>query len=69
MINCTKLIMNLITVKSVAFIALALSDDGKMGGDSAIECVNEQGVIKPYASLTFVNGSYGAVRENVVCAA
>jgi len=50
------------------FIALALSLDNKMGSDSVIECANERGIVQPYASLTYVNGSYGAARGVVVCA-
>lgn len=48
------------------YIALGLSFDSKMGDDSAIECVNENGVIRAYASLTrAIPQNYGARRGDV----
>lgn len=47
-------------------MAIGLSDDNKMGKDSVIECVNEAGSIKAYASWTEVAlGKFDAPR-NVV---
>lgn len=49
-----------------SYVALGLSDDNKMGKDSVIECVNEAGSIKAYASWTEVAlGKFDAPR-NVV---
>lgn len=39
-------------VDRAAYVAIGLSDDNKMGKDSVIECVNEAGSIKAYASWT-----------------
>jgi hypothetical protein len=53
---------------SAAFIAMALSDDEFMGGDSAIECVNEGEVVKAFTSITrAIPGDYGARRSDIVC--
>lgn len=52
---------------TAAFIALALSDDAYMGDDSAMECVNENGVVKAYTSFTrAIPGNYGARRSEIV---
>lgn len=46
---------------------MALSDDEKMGDDSAIECVNENGIVKAFASYTTaIPNNYGARRSEVV---
>ncbi|XP_049298973.1 putative ferric-chelate reductase 1 homolog isoform X2 [Anopheles funestus] len=49
---------------SPAYVALGLSDDAKMGDDSVIECVPEQGTVNTYASWTTV-GPYGSTRLGV----
>lgn len=51
-----------------AFVATALSNDTKMGYDSVIECVVENGKVKAYASWTTPRGdpSYNASRQGVV---
>jgi hypothetical protein len=52
---------------SAGFIAMALSDDAFMGDDSAIECVNEGGVVKAYTSFTrAIPGDFGAKRSDIV---
>lgn len=47
-----------------AYIAVGLSNDAKMGDDSVIECVPEQGTINAYASWTF-SGPYGVTRQGI----
>ncbi|XP_053677551.1 putative ferric-chelate reductase 1 homolog [Anopheles nili] len=47
-----------------AYVAFGLSDDAKMGDDSVIECVPEQGTVNAYASWTSV-GPYGSTRLGV----
>ncbi|XP_058458577.1 putative ferric-chelate reductase 1 homolog isoform X2 [Malaya genurostris] len=47
-----------------AYIAVGLSNDAKMGDDSVIECVPEQGTIKAYSSWTFA-GPYGVSRQGI----
>ncbi|XP_058054768.1 putative ferric-chelate reductase 1 homolog isoform X2 [Anopheles bellator] len=49
---------------SPAYVAVGLSDDAKMGDDSVIECVPEQGVVNAYASWT-ATGPYSATRTGV----
>jgi hypothetical protein len=50
-----------------AYIALALSEDNLMGNDSAIECVNENGIVKAYTSFTrAIPNNYGARRSDIV---
>lgn len=53
---------------SPAFVASALSNDTKMGYDSVIECVVENGKVKAYASWTTPRGNptYNASRADVV---
>ena len=48
-----------------AYVAFGLSSDAKMGEDSVIECVPEQGTVNAYASWTTV-GPYGSTRLGVV---
>lgn len=47
---------------------MALSEDGKMGHDSAIECVNENDAsVGVYTSITrAVPNDYGARRSDIV---
>lgn len=47
-----------------AYVAVGLSHDAKMGDDSVIECVPEQGTVNAYASWTFA-GPYGVSREGI----
>uniref|UniRef100_A0A2M4A6W7 Putative domon domain of stromal cell-derived receptor 2 n=1 Tax=Anopheles triannulatus TaxID=58253 RepID=A0A2M4A6W7_9DIPT len=47
-----------------AYVAVGLSNDAKMGEDSVIECVPEQGTVNVYASWTTV-GPYGSTRLGV----
>ncbi|XP_055528537.1 putative ferric-chelate reductase 1 homolog isoform X2 [Wyeomyia smithii] len=47
-----------------AYIAVGLSNDAKMGNDSVLECVPEQGTIKAYASWTSA-GPYGVSRSGI----
>lgn len=47
-------------------MAVALSMDDKMGDDSVMECVPEQGTVKAYTSWTSGMPNYGASREQVV---
>lgn len=47
-----------------AYVAVALSNDAKMGDDSVIECVPEQGTVNAYASWTFA-GPYGVSRQGI----
>ncbi|XP_030240233.1 putative ferric-chelate reductase 1 homolog isoform X3 [Drosophila navojoa] len=49
---------------NAAYVALGLSDDGKMGEDLTTECVPENGRINLYSSYTSAN-PYSAVRVNV----
>lgn len=48
-----------------AYVASALSTDEKMGNDSAIECVPEQGQIRAYTSWTYREPNFGVTRDNV----
>ncbi|XP_055603210.1 putative ferric-chelate reductase 1 homolog isoform X2 [Uranotaenia lowii] len=50
--------------KRPAYIAVGLSMDDRMGDDSVIECVPEQGTVNAYASWTFA-GPYGVSREGI----
>lgn len=57
----------MISWKNAAFIAMALSNDNRMGDDSVLECVKENGELKLYSSWTAVkNRRYSATREGVV---
>uniref|UniRef100_A0A182KFZ1 Domon domain of stromal cell-derived receptor 2 n=1 Tax=Anopheles christyi TaxID=43041 RepID=A0A182KFZ1_9DIPT len=47
-----------------AYVAFGLSEDAKMGDDSVIECVPEQGTVNTYASWTTV-GPYASTRLGV----
>lgn len=47
-----------------AYVAVGLSNDAKMGDDSVIECVPEQGTVNAYTSWTFV-GPYGVSRKGI----
>lgn len=47
-------------------MAVALSMDDKMGDDSVMECVPEQGTVKAYTSWTSGMPNYGASRDQVV---
>lgn len=47
-----------------AYVAVGLSNDAKMGDDSVIECVPEQGTVNAYASWTF-SGPYDASRKGI----
>lgn len=50
-----------------SFISLALSDDHKMGLDSAIECVNDYGQVKVFTSMTrAIPNNFGARRSEIV---
>lgn len=49
------------------YIALALSYDSKMGSDSAIECVNDNGRVRAFTSLTrAIPQNFGARRNDIV---
>ncbi|XP_055626075.1 putative ferric-chelate reductase 1 homolog isoform X2 [Toxorhynchites rutilus septentrionalis] len=50
--------------KNPAYIAVGLSNDAKMGDDSVIECVPEQGVVNAYTSWTSA-GPYSASRQGI----
>ena len=57
----------MISWKNAAFIAMGLSNDNRMGNDSVVECVKENGELKLYSSWTVVkNRRYSATREEVV---
>lgn len=57
----------MIITDRAAYIATALSDDHKMGFDSAIECVNENGQVKAYTSITqTIPNNYSARRSEIV---
>lgn len=47
-----------------AYVAVGLSNDAKMGDDSVIECVPEQGTVNAYTSWTF-SGPYGVSRKGI----
>lgn len=47
-----------------AYIAVGLSNDAKMGDDSVVECVPEQGTVNAYASWTSA-GPYGVSRQGI----
>lgn len=47
-----------------AYVAMGLSTDAKMGDDSVIECVPEQGTVNAYTSMTFA-GPYGVSRQGI----
>lgn len=44
---------------------MALSNDDKMGVDSVIECVNSNGQVLVFTSVTVSNPEFGAVRDGV----
>lgn len=53
--------------KGAKWIGMSLSNDDRMGDDSVIECVNENGEVKVYSSWTQINdGDYLAIREGAV---
>jgi hypothetical protein len=53
--------------RNAGYVALALSDDDKMGRDSVVECVSEAGSVKAYTSWTIVaNGKYDSPRTGIV---
>lgn len=47
-----------------AYVAVGLSNDAKMGDDSVVECVPEQGTVNAYASWTSA-GPYGVSRQGI----
>lgn len=49
-----------------AYVAVALSTDNKMGDDSVMECVPENGQIRAYASWTLPRPNLGVTRQGVV---
>lgn len=51
-------------VENPAYVAVGLSNDAKMGDDSVIECVPEQGVVNAYASWTYA-GPYSVSRQGI----
>lgn len=51
---------------SPAYVAMALSMDDRMGADSVMECVPEQGVVRAYTSWTSGMPNYGVTRDQVV---
>lgn len=51
---------------NAAYVAVALSDDDKMGDDSVMECVPEAGQIRAYTSWTLPRPNLGVTREGVV---
>lgn len=53
-------------VDNPAYVAVALSNDNKMGDDSAMECVPEGGRVRTYSSWTSSQPNYGASRQDVV---
>lgn len=48
------------------YVAVGLSEDTKMGDDSVVECVRENGRIQPYASWTTPRPNLGNTRRGVV---
>lgn len=48
------------------YVAVGLSDDTKMGDDSVVECVRENGRIQAYASWTTPRPNLGNTRRGVV---
>lgn len=48
------------------YVAVGLSDDTKMGDDSVMECVRENGRIQAYASWTTPRPNLGNTRQGVV---
>lgn len=49
------------------YVAVGLSQDAKMGDDSVMECVRENGRIIAYASWTTPRPNLGNTRQGVVC--
>lgn len=49
-----------------AWIAVALSNDNKMGDDSVMECVPEAGQIRAYTSYTLPRPNLGVTRQGIV---
>lgn len=49
-----------------AYVAVALSDDNKMGDDSVMECLPESGQVRAYTSWTNARPSLGVTRDGVV---
>ena len=67
MYHLKSLKIDLTPTDTAAYIAMALSVDKKMGDDSAIECVKENGIVKAYTSYTrAMPNNYGARRSEVV---
>lgn len=60
----TNLIPIFFPTENAAYIAVGLSQDDKMGDDSVVECVYENGRINAYTSWT--NGKTESTREGVV---
>lgn len=50
-----EFIFEMQSASHAAYIAMALSNDGLMGDDAVIECVNDDGIIRAFASLTEVS--------------
>lgn len=48
------------------YVAVALSDDDKMGEDSVMECVQKDGRIQAFTSWTLVQPNRNIIREGVV---
>ncbi|XP_026481553.1 putative ferric-chelate reductase 1 homolog [Ctenocephalides felis] len=47
------------------YAAVALSDDSKMGDDSVMECVHQNGAVKAFMSWTMPRPNLGVTREGV----
>lgn len=54
------------TNQNPAYVAVALSEDDKMGDDSVMECVPENGQIRAYASWTNPRPKLSVTRQGVV---
>lgn len=52
-------------IQKPAYIALGLSDDDKMGGDSVIECVPENNRINAYTSYTTAPTPFASGRDGI----
>lgn len=51
---------------NLAYVAVALSNDDKMGDDSVMECVPENGRVHAYTSWTLPRPNLGVTRQGIV---
>lgn len=49
-----------------AFVAVGLSSDDKMGEDSIVECIPENGQVRAHTSWSTPRPNLGVTREGVV---